>query len=202
MASERGRGGPPGSSAEEDPGHGGGAWHRGARPAKPDEADHLADVVPRRFTSIAACRRDDGIPVKPHSFGGLRGQAVIVRANGFLYRGTLVGADEAELYLRGEFRWVVLPLASVTDVRVDDTRDVPLGWPREAWVPPAEREDDDLGPGPIRPASFGRRAADGNEGNEGNDGDEGNDGSDRSDGDGPDAAFADRSNDEDSDTNA
>jgi hypothetical protein len=69
-----------------------------------------------------------------HPFEALRGQAVLVRANGFLYRGVLVGADEAELYLRGELRWVVLPLADVTDVRLEPKARVALG----GWRPPGD----------------------------------------------------------------
>lgn len=49
----------------------------------------------------------------------MRGALVVVRANGFIYRGVLVGADENDLYLKGELRYLVLPLASVTGLELE-----------------------------------------------------------------------------------
>lgn len=72
------------------------------------------------------------------TFESLKGERVVVRANGFVYRGVLIGADEGELYLRGEMRWVVLPLADISDVQPDRARDWPLG----GWRP---RGQDDEG---------------------------------------------------------
>lgn len=95
---------------------------------EPDsDADGLSLVIPAAFAT--AVKRDEPLPLEPHTFEALRGEVVVVRAHGFLYRGVLVGADEAELYLRGELRWVVLPLAHVTDVRRDQPNHVPLGLP-------------------------------------------------------------------------
>lgn len=55
-------------------------------------------------------------------FEGLKRQFVEVIASGFLYRGTLVGADERELYLRGITRWWVIPLDRVSEVRRSQDR--------------------------------------------------------------------------------
>ena len=99
--------------------------------------DDDEDAVPVGFT--ATIERVDRQELARHTFESLKGEKVIVRANGFLYRGVLVGADEGELYLRGEMRWVVLPLAHVTDVRIDDAKDRPLGGP-EKWEPKDEDE--------------------------------------------------------------
>lgn len=52
-------------------------------------------------------------------FDRLRRKQVIVRTNGFNVRGMLHGVDETDLYLRGEFRWFVLPLATITSVITD-----------------------------------------------------------------------------------
>jgi hypothetical protein len=49
----------------------------------------------------------------------MRGARVVVRANGFIYRGILVGADENDLYLKGELRYLVLPLATVTSLELE-----------------------------------------------------------------------------------
>jgi hypothetical protein len=94
----------------------------------------LADVVPVAFATRRLPQwQEHEERLRPWSFQRLRGQPVVVRANGFLYRGLLAGADEEELYLRGELRWIVLPLERVTslvrdpDAPVDD--DDPDGSP-------------------------------------------------------------------------
>ena len=93
-----------------------------------DEDDDA--LVPTGFTHIV--RKPDGDTLKPYSLEAMRGKKVIMRANGFSYRGVLVGADESEIYIRGEMRWIVMPLSTVTDVRLDDARVYPLG----GWTPP------------------------------------------------------------------
>jgi hypothetical protein len=97
-----------------------------------DEDAAPLDAVPASFAVTIAPR--DRAEVGRHTFESLKNEKVVVRANGFIYRGLLVGADEGELYLRGEMRWWVLPLAHVTDVAKDDARDTPLGGP-ERWEP-------------------------------------------------------------------
>ena len=61
------------------------------------------------------------------TFESLKGEWVTVRAQGFVYRGLLIGADDEELYLRGELRWVVLRLADVSEVRAERGRGAPRG---------------------------------------------------------------------------
>lgn len=48
----------------------------------------------------------------------LRHLPVEVWAAGFRYRGTFVGADEEELYLRGDTRWWVIRLDLVSQLKV------------------------------------------------------------------------------------
>lgn len=80
-----------------------------------EERDALVDVIPVAFTTVVKKRLDEDL--KPFTLESMKGEAVIVRANGFEYRGKLVGADEGEIYLRSETRWIVLPLAIVTSVK-------------------------------------------------------------------------------------
>lgn len=106
-----------------------------------DEDDDVPpDALPAGFAVTVAPR--ERTELARHTFESLKGEKVIVRANGFLYRGVLIGADEGELYLRGEMRWVVLPLAYVTDVVKDDAKDVPLGGP-ERWDPARAKDEDE-----------------------------------------------------------
>lgn len=85
-----------------------------------DDDDHGDDddprgAVPVPLAQVMGRRVREELP--RFTFEGLKGAWVRVRANGFEYRGVLIGADEGELYLRGELRYLVLPLADVTDVR-------------------------------------------------------------------------------------
>lgn len=87
-----------------------------------DDDDDLADVVPvplllpRAFTEAR--------PLSSFSFARLMGRRVRLRVNGFDVTGEFRGADEDEVYLRGELRWFVYPLASVTGVTLlDDDRE-------------------------------------------------------------------------------
>ncbi len=89
-------------------------------------------LVPRAFTSVRP-RRDDADDnnkreLTAFSWERLRRRHVVVRTNGFTVRGLLHGIDEDSLYLRGELRWWVLPMTTVTSVvrdpeRVDDDHD-------------------------------------------------------------------------------
>lgn len=47
----------------------------------------------------------------------LKGQPVDVMYNGVAYRGTLIGADETQLYLQTSLESVTLPMEGVTEVR-------------------------------------------------------------------------------------
>jgi hypothetical protein len=98
------------------------------------------EIDPALPVPLSAQRRraDDDDELRPHTFETLKYEQVLVRASGFLYRGTLIGADESDLYLKTETRWVVLPLDRVTSVAPDDARDRPLGLP--SWL-----DDEDAG---------------------------------------------------------
>lgn len=47
----------------------------------------------------------------------LRGNEVIVHYNGTLYRGTLMGATDTEIYLKTTAEWLTLPMDGITEVR-------------------------------------------------------------------------------------
>jgi len=47
----------------------------------------------------------------------LRGQVVEVVYNSIVYRGTLQGADENDIYLQTPTDWVTLPLEGISDIR-------------------------------------------------------------------------------------
>ena len=79
-------------------------------------------LVPASF-SVTLPKRDEPARLTAHNFEQLKHRAVVVIANGFTYRGVFCGADEDDVYLKGELRWWVLPLSSVTTVRLDPERD-------------------------------------------------------------------------------
>lgn len=82
-------------------------------PAEPE----VDPALPTAFVATRPKKRpDDDDDAPPFTFERLKGRLVDVRAGGFDYRGTLIGADENEIYLRAETRWVVLPLDRVTRV--------------------------------------------------------------------------------------
>jgi hypothetical protein len=85
-----------------------------------DDDDDLAlqELVPAAFSRVVKKPVRDEL--KPFTFEAYKGREVIVRSNGFTYRGVLIGADEDELYLRSEMRWIVLPLSQITDVKPDE----------------------------------------------------------------------------------
>lgn len=89
------------------------------------------DVDPAIPVELSATRPKRAAPeeLSPHDFERLKGQEVSVRASGFEYRGVLVGADDAELYLRSETRWVLLPIERVTSVKKAEPPLVPPAAP-------------------------------------------------------------------------
>ncbi len=93
----------------------------------PDD-DDIDEVVPAGFAVVVERREPPG-DARPYTLEAMKGEDVVVRANGFTYRGRLIGADESDLYLRGEMRWIVLPLSSVTRVALEDKRPRHLGLP-------------------------------------------------------------------------
>jgi hypothetical protein len=88
-----------------------------------------ADVVPVAFAAVKAKRKDPEPSGYRDRLLAMKDRVVDVLSNGLRYRGVLVGADEEELYLRGEVRWIVLPLDRITSV--NEVKEVrrPLGGP-------------------------------------------------------------------------
>lgn len=83
-----------------------------------DDEQSLDSAVP---VEVAQTRpKPSGEPAKlaTFDFEDLRHKFVEVRASGYRYTGTLVGADESDLYLKGITRWWVLPLERVSEVRL------------------------------------------------------------------------------------
>lgn len=74
-----------------------------------------------------------------YDFEDLKNKFVEVRASSYRYTGTLIGADERDLYLKGVTRWWVLPLDRVSDVRL------------LSETPPEERKVQRKGPIPGDP---------------------------------------------------
>ncbi|MFZ9889505.1 MAG: hypothetical protein ACO3JL_18575, partial [Myxococcota bacterium] len=81
--------------------------------------------VPREsHTTAAGTFSDPSEGPRVYDMESLRHRTVEVWAAGFRYRGTFVGADEQELYLRGETRWWVIRMEHVSDLKV--IADAPL----------------------------------------------------------------------------
>jgi len=83
--------------------------------------DDLADVVPTALSQ----RRERAEPttLRAHSFASLMYRRVHLRVHGFDVTGEFRGADEDDVYVRGELRWFVYPIASVTSLTVLDEPD-------------------------------------------------------------------------------
>jgi hypothetical protein len=72
-------------------------------------------LVPTAF-AVTLPRRADTPPTRDDPWRALRRKQVVVRANGFDVRGRLEGVDDDDVYLRGELRWFVLPMSTITSV--------------------------------------------------------------------------------------
>ena len=70
---------------------------------------------------------------KQHSFEEMRNKPVTVQSAGMTYRGLFIGADENNLYLRSEHRWIILPMDRITSVQLASDRP---GFARQKSVPP------------------------------------------------------------------
>jgi len=57
------------------------------------------------------------------SFEDWKYKRVVVIASGFVYRGVLLGVDESDVYLKGEFRYLVLPMEKVTSIGLEGAED-------------------------------------------------------------------------------
>lgn len=105
-----------------------------------DDPGPLLDTAVPALTAQTRPKRAGALgELGTFDFEALKDRFVEVRASGYRYTGTLVGADEQELYLRGVTRWWVLPLDRVTDVRL------------LADTPPEQRKPRRRGPIPGDP---------------------------------------------------
>jgi hypothetical protein len=108
-----------------------------------DAWEGLETTVPTAFSRVVKRPVRDELPA--FSLETLKGERVVVRANGFAYEGVLIGADEGELYLRGDLRYVVLPLSTVSSVVPAPASHAPLGLPARM----AAVADGTSGAGPV-----------------------------------------------------
>ncbi len=58
--------------------------------------------------------------LKEFSFEKFKYKKVTVIAGGLSYRGVFLGADDSDIYLKGTFRYLLLPLEKVTAIHADD----------------------------------------------------------------------------------
>jgi hypothetical protein len=68
--------------------------------------------------------QDQAMDQAMDSFEEMKYQNVIVIASSFTYQGVLLGADEADVYLKGQFRYLVLPMDRVTSIRLASDKEV------------------------------------------------------------------------------
>jgi hypothetical protein len=86
-----------------------------------DDDAFLASIVPVGFAT--RCRASEPRPLSAFTFHQLKGRRVRLRVNGFDVEGRFDGADDDDVYLRGELRYCVYPMASVTGLVVLDSDD-------------------------------------------------------------------------------
>jgi hypothetical protein len=95
-----------------------------------DDDAFLASIVPVGFATRR--RASEPRPLSAFTFHQLKGRRVRLRVNGFDVEGRFDGADDDDVYLRGELRYFVYPMVSVTGLVVLDDDD--------------NDDDDDSGP--------------------------------------------------------
>ena len=83
------------------------------------------DVIPVPLVAKRPKRSEEQL--EEHTFESMRGERVVVWSNGVRFGGRLVGADEDDLYLRGDTRYWALPLSNVSSVALEDDTRRPMG---------------------------------------------------------------------------
>lgn len=91
---------------------------RAVRADPPADDGSLDTAVPVEVAQTRPKSKSEPAKLGSYDFEDLKNKFVEVRASGYRYSGTLVGADERDLYLRGVTRWWVLPLDRVSDVKL------------------------------------------------------------------------------------
>ena len=58
-------------------------------------------------------------PPERFTFDKLRFKNIEVISTGILYRGVLIGADDTDIYMKGRLRWLILPIETITSLRLE-----------------------------------------------------------------------------------
>ena len=66
--------------------------------------------------------KPDELPEK-FTFDKLRFKNIEVMAAGILYRGVLIGADDVDIYIKGRLRWLILPIETITSLRLEGQKE-------------------------------------------------------------------------------
>jgi hypothetical protein len=54
-----------------------------------------------------------------YTFDKLRFKKIEILSAGILYRGILIGADDEDIYVKGRLRWLILPIETITSLRLE-----------------------------------------------------------------------------------
>ncbi len=65
----------------------------------------------------------DSDKLKEFSFEKYKFKQVTVTAGGLSYKGIFIGADDSDIYLKGTFRYLLLPLEKITSIHPDDEKE-------------------------------------------------------------------------------
>jgi hypothetical protein len=57
------------------------------------------------------------------TFDKLRFKSIEVTAAGILYRGVLIGADDVDIYMKGRLRWLILPIETISSLRLEGQKE-------------------------------------------------------------------------------
>jgi len=91
-----------------------------------DSGSVSTDVVPTAFT-VTRPKKDPELSLRdPKTLEAMRNKEVIVHANAVEYRGTLLGCDGEEVFLRTELRYVSVLLERVSRVELQTQKLPPL----------------------------------------------------------------------------
>jgi hypothetical protein len=66
--------------------------------------------------------KQEELPEK-FTFDKLRFKSIEVISSGILYRGILIGADESDIYMKGRLRWLILPIETITSLKLEGRKE-------------------------------------------------------------------------------